>query len=53
MALGEEDDVDDEDWAEEEGPEEASFRLGEQDEQFHDYTGMHLKDDSVNRFARV
>lgn len=49
MALGEEFDEEDEDWAEDEGVEEKSFRLGEQDEQFHDYTSMNLKEDSINR----
>lgn len=49
VALGEEFDEEDEDWAEDEGVEEKSFRLGEQDEQFHDYTSMNLKEDSINR----
>lgn len=51
-ALGEEADEEDEDWAEEEAEEEGGyFRLGEQDEQFHDYSALPLKDDHANRCA--
>ncbi len=52
LPLGEEDDVEDADFAEEDAAEDDYFRLGEQDEQFRDYASLALKEDHVNRCAR-
>ena len=41
--------MEDADWAEEEPADEDYFRLGEQDEQFHDYADLPLKEDHPNR----
>ena len=51
LPLGEEDDVEDADFAEEDPAEDDYFRLGEQDEQFRDYASLALKEDHVNRCA--
>ena len=53
LPLGEEDDVEDADFAEEDPAEDDYFRLGEQDEQFRDYAALALKEDHVNRYARA
>jgi len=52
LPLGEEDDVEDADFAEEDAAEDDYFRLGEQDEQFRDYASLALKEDHANRCAR-
>ena len=51
LPLGEEDGVEDADFAEEEPADDDYFRLGEQDEQFRDYASLALKDDHANRCA--
>ena len=53
LPLGEEDDVEDADFAEEDPAEDDYFRLGEQDEQFRDYASLALKEDHVNRCVRA
>lgn len=52
LPLGEEDDAEDADFAEEEPADDDYFRLGEQDEQFRDYASLALKEDHTNRRAR-
>jgi hypothetical protein len=45
-----EEDEDDEDLLLEDGD---TFRLGQQDEEFHDFSGLKLKDDAHNRQAEL